>query len=98
MSDGILSALITGLFAILGQFIISRQGQKEMYAKLDKQSELSDAKLERSQAVTETKLEELTREVRQHNGFAEKIPVLNERISQINKRIDDIEKKIGGHA
>ena len=44
-----------------------------------------------SQAVTETKLEELTREVRKHNNFAEKIPVMQEQIKVINHRIDDLE-------
>lgn len=45
-----------------------------------------------SQAVTETKLEELTREVRKHNNFAEKIPVMQEQIKVINHRIDDLEE------
>lgn len=44
-----------------------------------------------SQAVTETKLEELTREVRKHNNFAEKIPVMQEQIKVINHRIEDLE-------
>ncbi len=49
-------------------------------------------KLEISQAVTDTKIEELTREVRKHNGFAEKIPVINEQIKLINHRLRDIEE------
>ena len=47
---------------------------------------------ERSQAVTETKLEELTREVREHNGFARRMPVVEEQIRVINHRIADLEK------
>ena len=46
----------------------------------------------RSQAVTDTKLEELTREVREHNGFAKRIPVLEEQIKVINHRIADLER------
>ena len=46
----------------------------------------------RSQAVTETKLEELTREVREHNGFARRMPVVEEQIRVINQRIADLEK------
>ena len=46
---------------------------------------------QKSQAVTDTKLEELTREVREHNGFAQKIPVMQEQIKVINHRIDDLE-------
>lgn len=47
----------------------------------------------KAQAVTEVKIEELTREVRKHNGFAEKIPVIDEKIKVINHRIDDLEKE-----
>ena len=45
----------------------------------------------KAQAVTDTKLEALTREVREHNGFAQKIPVMQEQIKVINHRIDDLE-------
>lgn len=44
----------------------------------------------KSQAVTDVKIEELTREVRKHNSFAEKIPVIEEQIKVANHRIDDI--------
>lgn len=47
----------------------------------------------KAQAVTEVKIEELTREVRKHNGFAEKIPVIDEKIKVINHRIEDLEKE-----
>ena len=43
------------------------------------------------QAVTETKIEELTREVREHNNFARRVPVVEEQIKVINHRIDDLE-------
>ena len=48
----------------------------------------------KSQAVTETKLEELTREVREHNNFAKRMPVVEEQIKVINHRVEAIEKKI----
>lgn len=47
----------------------------------------------RAQAVTETRLDELTREVREHNGFARRMPVVEEQIKVINHRISDLEKK-----
>ena len=47
-----------------------------------------------AQAVTETKLEELTREVREHNGFARRMPVLEEQIKVANHRIEDLERKV----
>lgn len=46
------------------------------------------------QAVTETRLDELTREVREHNNFARRMPVVEERIKVINHRIEDLENKI----
>ena len=45
----------------------------------------------RSQAVTDTKLEELTREVREHNNFARRVPVLEEQMKVVNHRIADLE-------
>nr|DAE05924.1 MAG TPA: hypothetical protein [Siphoviridae sp. ctwDU14] len=45
----------------------------------------------KAQAVTDTKLEELTREVREHNNFAKRVPVLEEQIKVANHRIQDLE-------
>jgi hypothetical protein len=47
---------------------------------------------QKNQAVTETKLDELTREVREHNGFARRMPVVEEQIKVINHRINDLEE------
>ena len=46
---------------------------------------------QKSQAVTETKIEELTREVREHNNFARRVPVVEEQIKVISHRIEDLE-------
>lgn len=46
----------------------------------------------KAQAVTETRLDELTREVREHNNFARRVPVLEEKIEVANHRIDDLEE------
>ncbi len=91
MSDAIIVALITGACTIIVQLIISRKSSSDLIVRLDKQSELSDmrldAKLEKHQAVTDTKLEELTREVREHNNFAKRMPVLEEKVSNLEKRM-----------
>ena len=50
--------------------------------------------LDKSQAVTNTKIEELTREVRAHNDFAHRIPVLEEKIAQNSEDIKDLQKKL----
>lgn len=93
MSEAIITAIITGLLALIGVIYANRQ----TLAQIDKKSEVSDtkldAKLERHQAVTDTKLEELTREVRRHNDFAERIPVLEEKIKVANNRISDLERR-----
>lgn len=47
----------------------------------------------KSQAVTETKLEELTREVRLHNNFAQRVPILEERMISMNHRVKDLEEE-----
>lgn len=90
MSEAVIVAVITGVFAVIAQLIISYRSSKDLYAKLDKQSELSDArldaKLETHQAVTDTKIEELTREVREHNNFARRVPVLEEKVANLEKK------------
>lgn len=48
----------------------------------------------KTQAVMETKVDELTREVREHNGFAKRMPVVEEQIKVINHRIEDLEKLV----
>lgn len=90
MAESIVVAIITGLCAIVSQIVVSKRSSEELYLKLDKQSELSDAKieakLERHQAVTDTKIDELTREVREHNNFARRVPVLEEKVANLEKR------------
>lgn len=80
MTEAIVVAIITGGLAMVGTIYSSNKTAQNMNAKLDKQ-----------QAVTETKLEDLTREVREHNNFAKRVPVMEEQIKVINHRIDDLE-------
>lgn len=47
----------------------------------------------KTQAITDTRLDELTREVREHNHFARRVPVLEEQMKVVNHRIDDLERK-----
>lgn len=96
MSETILAVCITGGLSLIGTIITVLVANKQTLAALDKKSELSDAKLEakldRHQAVTDTKIDELTREVRVHNNFASRVPVMEEQIKVINHRVDDLEK------
>lgn len=84
MSEAIIVAIITGGLSLIGVIVANNRTAQSMDAKLDKQ-----------QAVTETKLEELTREVRAHNNFAQRVPVLEEQIKVVNHRIADLEKEKG---
>ena len=93
MGDAVIVAIITGGLAVAAEVVIAVINNKAMMAEMAKQSELSDARLEKSQAVMDTKLEELTREVRMHNNFAQRLPVLEEQIKVANHRIEDLEKQ-----
>lgn len=79
--ESILVALITGGLSLAGVVISNIQSNKKTEVQLDK-----------NQAITDTKLEALTREVREHNNFAKRIPVIEEQIKVANHRIDDLEK------
>jgi len=91
LSDAIVVAVITGCFAVITQIVVARMTNQKLFAELDKRSELTDAKLEAKinqyAAVTDTKLEELTREVRQHNNFAQRMPVLEEKVQRMEKHV-----------
>ena len=90
VGESIVVAIITGLFAVLSQLLISRQSNKDLFMKLDKESALSemklDAKLDRHQAVSDMKIEALTREVREHNNFARRVPILEEKVANLERK------------
>lgn len=79
--ETILSAIITGGMALIGVIFSNRSASEKMAAQLEK-----------AQAVTDTKLDELTREVRAHNNFAQRVPVLEEQVKVANHRIEDLEQ------
>ena len=81
MSEAIITALITGTMSLLGVVVTCVATARK-----------NEQNLRLSQAVTDTKIQELTREVRHHNGFAEKIPVLQEQIKVINHRLANLER------
>ena len=74
--ETIIAAAITGGLALLGVIITSIQSNKKI-----------EQKLQTDQAVTDCKLEELTREVREHNNFAKRMPVVEEQIKSIQDKI-----------
>lgn len=78
----ILSTAITGILSLVGVIITNIASNRKI-----------EHRLETQQAVTDTKIEELTREVRVHNNFAQRVPVLEEQMKVANHRIEDLEKK-----
>lgn len=91
---GFIGSIIVAIISLVGVVSSNKSNYDAMIEQLKSQSKESDAKLEKAQAVTDTKLEELTREVRRHNNFAEKIPVIEEKLKVANNRIADLEKKV----
>lgn len=79
--EAIIAAAVTGAFALAGVIITNIMSNKKIEQQLDK-----------SQAVTDCRLDELTREVREHNNFARRMPVVEEQIKVINHRLEDLEK------
>lgn len=82
MNPDIVVAIITSAVSLVGTIVSVIVGMSAAARKAAIQ-----------QAITDTKLEELTREVRLHNNFAARMPVVEEKIKVINHRIDDLEAK-----
>lgn len=80
MSETIIVALITGGLSLIGVIISNVSSNRKVQASLEK-----------AQAVTDTKIEELTREVREHNNFARRMPVVENDIKHINEEIRHLE-------
>ena len=80
MSEAIIVALITGGMSLVGVIVTCLVTARK-----------SENAIKIAQAVTDTKIQDLTREVREHNNFARRMPVVEEQIKVINHRIDDLE-------
>lgn len=77
--ESVIVAIITGGLSLIGVVWSNRAAASR-----------TQANIRTAQAVTDTKLEELTREVREHNNFARRVPVLEEQIKVANHRIEDL--------
>lgn len=78
--DGIIGALITGGLSLVGVVVSNMLSARK-----------TEAKLQTAQAVTDTKIEELTREVREHNNFARRMPVVENEIRHIEATVAKLE-------
>ncbi len=77
----IVVSIITGGLALLGVIISNVSSNRRMQSQLEK-----------AQAVTDTKIEELTREVREHNNFARRMPVVEEKIATLTREVQELKK------
>lgn len=82
--ETIIAALMTGGLALTGVIITNMNSNRKM-----------ENSIKTAQAVTDCKIEEPTREVREHNGFARRMPVVEEQIKVINHRSNDLEHSTG---
>lgn len=82
MSNEIIVAIITGVFTFGGVVVTNIVSNRKVQYQLHEQ-----------QKITDVKLEQLTEEVKKHNNFATRVPVIEEQIKVINHRIDDLERK-----
>lgn len=82
MSEAIVVALVSGGLSLAGVVITNLAAARK-----------TNASIQTAQAVTDTKIDELTREVREHNGFARRMPVVEEQIKVINHRLTDLERE-----
>lgn len=85
MSEGVIIAIISAIGSLIVGIVSAVISARATGNDVQK-------KMEIQMAVTDTKLDELTREVRKHNDFAERIPVIETKISVADHRIDDLEK------
>lgn len=82
MSNEIIVAIVTGVFTFAGVVVTNIVSNRKVQYQLHEQ-----------QKITDVKLEQLTEEVKKHNNFATRVPVIEEQIKVINHRIDDLERK-----
>ena len=80
--ESIIVAVITGGLSLIGVVISNISSNRRV-----------EESLRTAQAVTDTKLEELTREVREHNNFARRMPVVEEKIKALEHRIKNLENR-----
>ena len=93
MSEVVWVALITGACAVIGDIIISAKSTKELYAKLDKQSEMADERIKGEIAVIHTEIAELRKNVEKHNNVLERVYNLEKEMARQDEQIKTLAGK-----
>lgn len=89
---GLAGTIITALGSLIAVIVTNKTNNQQMLHQMEIQQINIKAELKEAQAVTDTKIQELTREVREHNNFARRVPVIEEQIKVANHRIEDLER------
>lgn len=89
---GFAGTIITALGSLVAVIITNKANNDKIMHQMELQQLNIKAELEKAQAITDTKITELTREVREHNNFAKRVPVIEEQIKVANHRIEDLER------
>ena len=92
MDPGIIIAIITGVLSLVGVIFTSASNRKKISQDFQRNAELADARLDSQIKVINAHLENLGEEVRKHNSFGTKIPVLEEKVSNIERRLEIVER------
>ena len=79
--ETIIGCIITGGLSLIGVMITNTSSNRKV-----------ESNLEKNQAVTDTKIDELTREVREHNNFAKRMPVVENEIKHIEEKMSELHK------
>ena len=93
MSDAVLVALISGAVTLSGILATFFANRSDFQHRSDLADQKLEATLEKNIAVMDNKIETLTEEVRRHNGFAQRLPALEQKVLDINDRLKQIEQK-----
>jgi hypothetical protein len=78
----VIAAAVTGVLSLIGVIVTVAAGQRK-----------TENQIRIAQAVTDTKIEELTREVREHNNFARRMPVVEEQMKTVFKKLEKLESE-----
>lgn len=94
MSDAILTTIISGVLSLTGIILTvvatMRKSRDDMIAEIRRRSDDSDSKLDKELALLRAEVDELKREVRMHNNFAQRMPVMEEQINVLNREMKEV--------
>ena len=100
MSEAVFVALISGGLSLIGVIVTvvatMHKTRNDMLQEIRQRSDDSDAKLDKELALLRAEVDELMREVRIHNNFAQRVPVIEEQINVLNREMKEVKKCVNG--